>query len=99
MSTVDLSKFKKIIDQVRKTGFDEFYQAGTVNKFHELNLICRSRKLNKQYWICKSFGEFHITYRNELDNIKVKQHRIDCKNQTEIVNFLKNVASEIEEVA
>ena len=39
MNTVNLRKFKDIIDTVRELDFENFYQAGTPSKIHELNLV------------------------------------------------------------
>lgn len=89
-------KFKRLINKVDTIGFDEFYQAGTTSKHHELNLICRSKKLNRQYWITKSFGNFTVIYRNDLDNSKYEQYRIPCKNQTEVMKQLDLIKQKLE---
>lgn len=90
------NKFAKIIGKVSSVGFDEFHQAGSPNKYHELNLVCISKQLNRQYWVTKSFGNFTVIYTNGLENIsKLKQHRIPCRNQTEVLNVLDQVKNEI----
>jgi len=80
MSTINLSKFKKIIDNLRKLGFNNFYQAGSPSQYHELNLIVNNEKQNRKYWIEKSFGKFGITYRESIDDIKAKSHHVKCSS-------------------
>lgn len=80
----DLSKYKKIIDCVRNLGFNNFYQAGSINQFHELNLIVDNEKQDRKYWLSKSFGKFDVTYRQGINDIKAKGHRFDCKSQKEL---------------
>ena len=93
MITVDLKNFKKIIDTVRNLGFENFYQAGTASKIHELNLVIIDKSNNRQYWICKSFGEFHISYRNSITNVKLDLTRIECKNQKDVCIKFKNIVN------
>ena len=33
-------KYLKIRKAVYEAGFDEFYQAGSVNRFHKMNIVC-----------------------------------------------------------
>jgi len=54
----DLLRFEKIINTLRILGFYDFYQAGSTNKIHELNLIIDNPIQDRRYWITKSFGEF-----------------------------------------
>lgn len=56
-----------------------------------------------QYWIYVDGGyrckdKFHVSYR-QLDNIKAKTNRIDCKNQSEVVEELEKIAEQIKSVA
>ena len=91
----DLSEFKKIANTLNKLGFSSSYQAGTPSKIHELNLIVENPIQDRLYWITKSFGEFLIIYRNEIDNTRAKQYRVKCKNQKEVCeNFTKLVLEE-----
>jgi len=80
----DLLKFKKIINKVTELGFNDFYQAGSVSRIHELNLIVDSESQDRKYWLAKSFGEFVVIYRKGIDDIKAIQHRFKCKNQKEV---------------
>lgn len=77
--SVDLSKYKKIINKLRELGFNNFYQAGSISQYHELNLIIEDTKNDIQYWIGKSFGKFKIVYRKGIHDIKAEQIRIDCE--------------------
>jgi len=92
---MEIKVFNKIIKKLNEVGFDEFYQAGVPNKFNPLNIVATSKVLNKQFWISVDGGyrcenSFHISYR-ELNNMKAKTNRIDCKNQTDIVNKLNDI--------
>lgn len=75
---IDLSKYKKIINKIRELGFNNFYQAGSISQYHELNLIIQDEINNIQYWISKSFGEFEIVFRKGICDIKAKQYIIKC---------------------
>ena len=91
--------FLKIRKQIHETGFDEFYQAGTVNKFHKLNIVGVSKALNKQFWICVDGGftvkdTFFIAFR-PLDNTKAGTERIYCNTQAGIVAELKKISEQI----
>lgn len=84
-NTIDLKKFKKIINKIRYLGFKDFYQAGSPSQFHELNLIIEDKKRNIQYWICKSFGEFKIIYRKSIIDSNLPQYKIsNLKSQKEV---------------
>lgn len=92
-------EFSKIKNELPKVGFDNFYQAGTVNKFHKMNIVATCKKLNMQYWICVDGGyyckdEFRISYR-PLDDIMAESKEIECKNQSEVVAELKKISEQI----
>lgn len=91
-------KFKKIINKVETIGFDDYHQAGTSNKYHELNLVCTSEALDRVYWVSKSFGEFTVSYRQGISDYKQQKQtkRVVCRNQTEVVKELQKVKDEIE---
>lgn len=84
--TVDLSKYKKIINKIRELGFNNFHQAGSISQYHELNLVIEDNEKNRQYWITKSFGKFDVIYRNSINDSKKEQYRFPCKNQTDVCN-------------
>lgn len=94
--------FLKIRKQIHKTGFDEFYQAGTPNKFSKMNVVAESKKLNKQFWICIEGGymvkdTFYIAFR-PLDNTKAMTERIYCKNQTDVISELSKISEQIKSI-
>lgn len=90
-------KFQMILKKLREVGFDEYYQAGSTSKYHEMNIVCVSKALNRQYWISKSFGKYQVIYRDDLSNSKNRSVRMECKNQTEVVNRLSEIAEEIKQ--
>jgi hypothetical protein len=88
-------EFAKIKKKLFEVGFDEFYQAGSVNKFHLMNIVAKSSVTNKQYWICVDGGyrceeSFHISHR-DIDNSKALNKRIDCKNQSDAKTEFNNL--------
>ena len=94
--------FLKIREQIHKTGFDEFYQAGTPNKFSKMNVVAISKALNKQFWICVGGGyrvkdTFFIAFR-PLDNTKATTKRIYCDNQASVVSELVKISEQIKEI-
>lgn len=94
-------KFAKIRKQFQNTAFDNFYQAGTANKFHLMNIIAESKALNKIYWICVDEGYrskevFSISVR-DLSNSNAKSTRTYFKNQTEVCDYLKEISKLITE--
>lgn len=84
---IKISKYRKIIDKIKELGFNEFYQAGPPSKYHELNLVINDNINDIKYWICKSFGKFHIIYQKQNDTQKNSlyklQHRINCEKNTQ----------------
>jgi hypothetical protein len=92
-------KYQKIINKLQEVGFDRFYQAGCTSIFHPMNIVAESKITDKQYWICVDSGyrspeTFHIAYR-ELNNINAKETRIYCRNQSEMIEQLSIIQSEI----
>ena len=49
-------KYLKIRKALHEAGFDEFYQAGSVNRFHKMNIVCDSCILGKRFWVCIGGG-------------------------------------------
>lgn len=94
--------FLKIRKKIHETGFDEFYQAGTPNKFSKMNVVAISKNLNKQFWICVEGGytvkdTFFIAFR-PLDNTKAKTERIYCDNQASVVSELAKISEQIKNI-
>lgn len=91
---VDLSKYKKIIDNLRKLEFYNFHQAGSINQYHELNLIIENPIQDRQYWITKSFGKFDVIYREGINNSKAQQYRFPCKSQKEVCEVFTKLTTQ-----
>jgi hypothetical protein len=99
MEVMKIKTYTKIEKKLFEVGFDEFYQAGTKNQYRPLNIIAKSEILNKQFWVTvdsvyRSYDIFHIIYR-DLNNTKAKQYKIECKNQTDVVEKLNNIQFDI----
>lgn len=43
MTVKEKMEFSKIENALWKVGFDDFYQAGSVNKFHKMNIVAKSK--------------------------------------------------------
>lgn len=97
---MEIKKYNRLVKKIHEVGFDEFYQAGSPNMFHEVNIVARSKAINKIFWFCVDGGycskkTFYIVYR-DLDNMKSKDTRIYCKNQTDMIEKINNIKLEIE---
>lgn len=42
-------RFLGIKKELFQAGFDDFHQAGSINKFHPMNIVAESRALNLQF--------------------------------------------------
>ena len=94
--------YQMIINKLHIVGFDEYYQAGSTSIFHPLNIVAKSKILDKQYWICVDGGyrcptSYYIAHR-DLSNTHAPTKRIKCKNQSEIVEQLDKIQSEIKNI-
>lgn len=49
-------KYLKIRKALHEAGFDDFYQAGSVNRFHKMNIVCECWALASRFWICADGG-------------------------------------------
>lgn len=92
-------RVSSIIMKLRQIGFDEFYQAGSRNRFHPLNIVAESRILNLQFWICAEGGynvaeTYHIASRS-LDDVRSPTERTDFKTQTELIAGLEDIQRRI----
>lgn len=61
-------KYLKIRKALYNAGFDDFHQAGSVNRFHKMNIVAESAVLDMRFWICIDGGygvkdEFYIVQR------------------------------------
>jgi len=85
-------RFAGIRQKIYQVGFDDFHQAGTISRFHPMNIVAESRILNLQFWICADGGygvpeTYHISER-PLDNCNASTERTDFKTQAELIAAL-----------
>lgn len=72
-------KYLKIRKAVFETGFDSFYQAGSINAFHKMNIVAESAVLDKRFWICIDGG-----YRCK-DTFYIASRRISTGKSDDII--------------
>lgn len=94
-------RFLQVFKKIHETGFDEFHQAGVPNRFHPMNIVCQSRVLNLQYWVCAEGGynvreTYHIASR-PLDNYKAPTERVDFETLAEMIAGLETIRLRIAE--
>ena len=100
MSTTDYGgQYLKIRRAVCEAGFDDFCQAGSISRFHRMNIVADSAALDTRFWICIDGGyrcddSFYIASRRistgESDDI------IHCTSQQEIVEQLRAIRDRIQ---
>lgn len=91
-------KYLKIRKAIHEAGFDEFCQAGSVNRFHKMNIIAESAVLGKRFWFCVDGGynvkdELHITIRDL--NTNAPDARVSCKTQEDMADRIKDIRNQI----
>lgn len=94
-------RFSKIKQKLYQVGFDDFYQAGSVSRFHPMNIVAESRALNLQFWVCADGGyevseTYHIATR-PLDNYMALTTRTNFRTQAEVVAALEEIRLRIAE--
>lgn len=94
-------RFLGIKKKLFQVGFDDFYQAGSINKFRPMNIVAESRALNLQFWICADGGygvseTYHISER-PLDNCYGPAKRANFRTQADVVAGLEQIRLRIEE--
>lgn len=94
-------RFQGIEKKIQLVGFDKFSQAGYPNKFHPMNIVCESKILNQQFWVCVEGGPgaskmYHIAHR-QLDNYNAPSKRIECRTQKEMISVLESIRLRIAE--
>lgn len=91
-------KYLKVRKAIHEAGFDEFYQAGSVSRFHKMNIVAESAALGKRFWFCVSGGynvkdEFYIVSRDLSTGKESKP--IYCKTQAEMADRIKDIRNQI----
>lgn len=94
-------RFSGIKKELFQVGFDDFYQAGSINRFHPMNIAAESRALKLQFWICVEGGygvseTYHISER-PLDDYNAPTKRANFRTQAEVVADLEQIRLRIEE--
>ena len=92
-------KYLKIRKALHEAGFDEFYQAGSVSRFHKMNIVAESQALGMRFWFCISGGygvadEYYIITRKL--GTGGPDDRITCKNQEEMADQINAIRRKIE---
>lgn len=88
-------RFSEIKQKLYQIGFDDFCQAGSVSKFHPMNIVAESRVLNLQFWVCADGGygvleTYHISER-PLNNYMAPAKRTNFRTQAEVVTALEGI--------
>lgn len=91
-------KYQRIRKAIHNAGFDEFCQAGTMSRFHKMNIVCESAILNKRFWICIDGGygvsdSLSIVTRDL--SINGSDERVYFKTQTELAAAIDTIGEQI----
>ena len=94
-------RFSEIKQNLYQIGFDDFCQAGSVSKFHPMNIVAECRVLNLQFWVCADGGygvleTYHISER-PLNNYMAPAKRTNFRTQAEVVTALEGIRLRIVE--
>ncbi len=92
-------RFAGIRQKIYQVGFDDFHQAGTISRFHPMNIVAESKILNLQFWVCVEGGDgvsetYHISER-PLDNYHAPTKRINFRKQAEVIAGLEQIRQRI----
>lgn len=92
-------RFSGIRGKIYEVGFDEFHQAGSTSIFHPLYIVCESRVLNLQFWVCVDGGyrtrETYSISSRPLGNMRAPTERTNFKTQTELIAGLEDIRQRI----
>ena len=94
-------RFPGIKQKLYQVGFDDFYQAGSISRFHPMNIVAESRSLNLQFWVCADGGygvseTYHIS-ETPLDDCNAPTKRTDFRTQAEVIAGLEQIRLRIAE--
>ena len=94
-------RFSGIKLKLYQVGFDDFCQAGSISRFHPMNIVAESRVLNLQFWGCADGGygvseTYHISERL-LDDCNAQSKRTDFRTQAELITGLEQIRLRIAE--
>lgn len=91
-------KYLKIRKAIHEAGFDEFCQAGGVNRFHKMNIVAECAALGRRFWFCVTGGynvkdELYIASRDL--NTGKEDERVYCRTQEEMADKIKDIRDQI----
>ena len=76
-------KYLKIRKAIHEAGFDDFCQAGSISRFHKMNIVAESAALGKRFWFCVDGG------------YGVKDECVNCATQEEMVARIYEIRNQI----
>ena len=94
-------KYLKIRKALHEAGFDEFHQAGSVSRFHKMNIVADSAILVKRFWFHIEGGynvkdELYITSRDLASKDPCAITRTYCGSQQEMADQINAIRQKIE---
>jgi len=88
-------KYLSIRKAIHAAGFDEFYQAGSINRFCPMNIVAESTVLQKRFWfVVGADGTLSVITREygaSNDSVRVK-----CRTQGDMVNEIYRIKRQID---
>lgn len=94
-------KYLKIRKALYEAGFDEFHQAGSVSRFHKMNIVADSAVLGKRFWFHIDGGynvkdELCISFRDLTSKDPCAITRTYCGSQQEMADQIAAIGRMIE---
>lgn len=94
-------KYLKIRKAIHEAGFDDFCQAGSISRFHKMNIVAESAALGKRFWFCVDGGygvkdTYHISIRDLSANQQDQRDEcVNCATQEEMVARIYEIRNQI----
>ena len=93
-----MSKYQKIKLALLGAGFDNLCQAGSVSRFHKMNIVADSAALGLRFWFCVCGGyrvpdELYMTTRRL--GVAGSDERTYFKSQQEMVDQIETIRQTI----
>lgn len=87
-----MSKYQMIRQALLGAGFDDLCQAGSVSRFHKMNIVADSAALGLRFWFCVC-GGYHVP-----DELYMSTRRLGSDGPDERVYFnnQREMAAQIE---
>ena len=86
---------------IHEAGFDDFCQAGSINRFRKMNIVAESAALGKRFWFCVDGGygvkdTYHISIRDLSANQQNQWDEcVNCATQEEMVSRIYEIRNQI----